>query len=118
MDLKINGKDYPLSFGLDFIAALDGKHYVEPNGIKLGQGLTAAVANIQLGNPTILIDLIQAATITEKIKPTLLEIKTFIENDVKDVEALMDDFFDAFTKAPMTKFLLKRITTAAEQATQ
>lgn len=109
MNLKINGIDYELHFGLDFIAALDRKYYVTESGFQLGQGLTMTVSYIELGNPTILLDLIQAATITQKQKPTLSEIKHFIENDVEDVEALMQDFLSALEATAITKLMMKKM---------
>ena len=107
MNLTISGKDHELHFGLDFINYLDKKYYVEQNGFKLGQGLTYTVAQIELGNPSILVDLIVAGTITgNKAKPE--EIKTFIETEA-DIEVLMNDFLSSLEKAPVIRFNMKKL---------
>jgi len=107
MNLVINGKDYELYFGLDFINYLDKKYFVEQNGFKLGQGLTYTVAQIELGNPSILVDLIVAGTITgNKVKPE--DAKLFIETQA-DIEALMNDFLLSLEKSPVTRFNMKKL---------
>jgi len=107
MNLTINGKDYDLYFGLDFINHLDKKYFIEQNGFKLGQGLTYTVAQIELGNPSILVDLIVAATITGS-KPKIDEVKKYVETEA-DIEVLMDDFLSKLEKTPITRFNLKKL---------
>lgn len=116
MNLNINGKDYELHFGLDFIAALDRKYVVSQSGFQIGQGLTMVTSYIEMGNPTILTDLIQAATITEKSKPTVPEIKQFLEHDVQDLEGLMNDFLSALETNAMTGLMMKKMKKATEKA--
>ena len=107
MTITINKKDYNLHFGLDFIAYLDKKYHISENGFQLGQGLTYIVAQIELGSPLILLDLITAATITGN-KPKPEDIKTFIERDA-DIEVLMNDFLLQLEKSPTTKFTMKKL---------
>jgi len=107
MNLTIENKDYELYFGLDFIAYLDDKYYIEQNGFKLGQGLTYAIAQIELGNPLILIDLILAGAATGS-KPKIEVIKKYIENDA-DIEVLMTDFFQHLGESPTTRFTMKKL---------
>lgn len=109
MNLNINGKDYELHFGLDFIAQLNKKHVAIENGYELGRGLYNAVVQIENSDPTILVDLIQAATITESAPPTIEDIKKYLETEVEDVEVLMDDFLSQLATAPMTRVTMKRI---------
>jgi len=107
MNLTIENKDYELYFGLDFIGCLDDKYHIEQNGFKLGQGLTYAIAQIELGNPLILVDLIIAGTATGS-KPKLEAIKRYIENDA-DIEVLMTDFLSALGKSSTTRFTMKKL---------
>lgn len=107
MNLTIASKEYKLYFGLDFIAYLDDKFYIEQNGFKLGQGLTFAIAQIELANPSILLDLIKAGTVTTNM-PSEEEIKSFIENDA-DIEVLMTDFLRLFAESRTTRFLMKKL---------
>ena len=113
MYLTINGKDYELHFGLDFIAYLDKKYNVVENGFHLGQGLTYSVAQMEMGNPLILVDLIAAATITGA-KPRPEDIKKYIESEA-DIEALMTDFLSALQTAPSTRFTMKKLGLALEK---
>jgi len=107
MKITINSKDYELYFGLDFIAYLDKKYHIVQNGFQLGQGLTYAIAQIELGNPLILLDLITAGTITGA-KPKAEDVKKFIETEA-DIEVLMSDFLSALETAPSTKFTMKKL---------
>ena len=107
MNLTINGKDYELYFGLDFISYLDKEHYIEQDGFKIGHGLTTVITQIEMGNPVVLVDLILAATITGN-RPKADEVKKFIENEV-DIEVLMNDFLSALETTPITRFNLKKM---------
>ena len=107
MNLTINNKVYEMKFGLDFINHLDKKYYFEQDGIKIGQGLTYVVIQIELGNPLILVDLITAATVTGT-KPKVDDIKAFIETEA-DIEALMSEFLTALENTPITRFTMKKL---------
>ena len=107
MNLTINNKDYELYFGLDFIAYLDNKYHFEQNGFKLGQGLTYSIAQIELGNPLILLDLIIAGTVTGS-KPKEEDVKKFIEMEA-DIEVLMSDFLSSLGKSSTTRFTMKKL---------
>ena len=107
MNLTISGKAYDLYFGLDFINHLDKKYYIEQNGFKLGQGLTYALAQIELGNPLILVDLIIAGTVTgTKVREE--EVKKYLETEA-DIEVLMTDFLHNLEKSPITRFNMKKL---------
>jgi len=108
MNLTINNKDYDLYFGLDFISYLDDKYHIEQNGFKLGQGITYVIAQIELGNPIILLDLILAGTATG-VQPKLEDIKKFIENNA-NIEVLMTDFLSSLGKSPTTRFTMKKLS--------
>lgn len=117
MTITINKKNYDLHFGLDFIAYLDKKYHINEGGFQLGQGLTYTVAQIELGNPVILLDLIAAATATGT-KPKPEDIKTFVETN-EDIEGLMNGFLSQLEKSPTTKFTMKKLgLLMAEEATK
>ena len=116
MNLTINGKEYELHFGLDFIGYLDNKYYVEHDGIKLGHGLTYALAQIEMGNPSVILDLILGATITGN-KPKLGDVKKFVETEA-DIEVLMNDFLSSLEKAPVTRFNMKKLGLLIEEETK
>ena len=114
MTITINKKEYTLHFGLDFIAYLDKKYHIVQNGFHLGQGLTYVVAQIELGNPLILLDLITAATTTGS-KPKPEDVKKYIETEA-DIEVLMTDFLSQLEKAPTTRFAMKKLGLLIEEA--
>ena len=82
--------------------------------LHLGQDLTYAVAQMELGNPLILLDLIAAGTGTGA-RPKPEDVKKFIETEA-DIEALMTDFLSAFATAPTTKFQMKKLGLLMEEA--
>ena len=106
MKLTVNKKEYELKFGLDFINHLDKKFYTEHDGFKIAQGLTHVWAQIELGNPTVLLDLIEAATITGT-KPKGADVKNFVETEA-DLEMLMAEFLSMLENTPLTRFTLKK----------
>ena len=112
MTLTINKKEYELYFGLDFIAYLDKKYHIVENGFQLGQGLTYVVAQIELGNPLILVDLILAGTQTST-KPKEVDVKKYIETEA-DIEVLMNDFLAKLSSSPATKFTMKKLAQMLE----
>jgi hypothetical protein len=76
-------------------------------GFVLGQGLVYVSTQIEMGNPLILIDLIEAGTTTGE-KPKTEDIKKFIETEA-DIEVLMNDFLSHLETAPTTHFMLKKL---------
>jgi hypothetical protein len=79
--LKIGKKTYDLYLGFDFIRELDKRHPEKVMGMTFGFGVGKTLINLLNRNPIAVLDFIQAATITEKQKPS-----------VKDIEALFDEW--------------------------
>lgn len=85
MNLTINDKDYPLTFGLAFLDFVDNR-----SGMKMdvdGQEVNTGIAGMGMlksklatYSPTALVTVIKGATATERQKPSN-----------KDIEAWMDD---------------------------
>lgn len=108
MKLTINGVDYPLYFGLDFMAYLNERHKTITGEYEIGRGLYNALIQIDEGDPAILVELIMAATVTGEAAPTEEDVKKYIENEA-DIEQLVDDFLSAFEKANSTRLIMKRL---------
>lgn len=79
--IKIGKKDYDLYLGFDFIRELDKRHPEETQGITFGFGVGMTLINLTQRSPLGVLDFIQAATVTEKQKPS-----------VKDIEALFTEW--------------------------
>lgn len=114
MNININGTDHELYFGLDFIAHLDERCKVKVGDVELGNGIYNARTQLLVGNPLILIDLIQAATTTNQKKPSVDDIKKYIEAEA-DIEKLVNDFLAAFETASVPRYMLRNLETAVEK---
>jgi Phage protein. len=116
MNLKINGKDYKLHFGVAFVHELDTRHKMIQSGLQFGQGLATVTAMLAMGNPAILVDLIQAATITETFPPAKIEIERYIDS-VEDMEALINNFLELLETSPTTKLMMKKLAENSKKKT-
>lgn len=114
--ITIEGKDYTLTYGFEFIRELDKRYAVSDGGVSFGFGVQHAVVDLQQKNPVILLDIIQAATITERQKPSVKGIEAYViaeaENDKLD--SLFDDFLSELRTQPLTKATVKRVEEATE----
>lgn len=109
MTITINGKEYPIYIGLDFLDYLDSIYFIEEKGVKFGQGLSMAVVHLTTENPVVLYHLIKAGTITEKSKPSNGDIKKYLETEA-DCEALCADFLSVLETAHLTKSKLAKLS--------
>ena len=116
MQLVINEKEIELYFGIDFIEFLDKKYSLKREGVEFAMGVSNAIVYLQQANPRILIDIIQAGTVTSNNKVGVSEIKRFVESQ-EDLEWMFSDFLGQLETAPMTKTAVARMRKAqAEQA--
>ncbi len=53
-NIEINGKDYTLSFGIDFIREMDKRYHIDAEGFPLGAGLQSAIIYLIQENPVII----------------------------------------------------------------
>lgn len=114
--LEINGKEYPLSFGIDFIREMDKRHQIDAQGFPLGAGLQSAVIYLVQENPVILEDIILSATHTLKSIPKKADIEAWIEEQGDNLEQVYADFLSALKTAPMTKKKTIQMVEAMEEA--
>lgn len=77
--IKIGKKNYDLYLGFDFVRELDKRYPEQLMGMSFGFGVGKTLINLLQRSPIAVLDFLQAATITEKSKPS-----------VKDIEALFD----------------------------
>ncbi len=114
MQLVINEKEIELYFGIDFIEFLDKKYSLKREGVEFAMGVSNAMVYLQQANPRILIDIIQAGTITDNKKIGVSEIKRWVETQ-EDLEGLFTDFLTQLETAPMTKTAVARMRKASKQ---
>ncbi|HJE96319.1 MAG TPA: tail assembly chaperone [Ligilactobacillus acidipiscis] len=110
MEITLEGKTYPLHFGLKFIKELDEK-YNQNQGIKFGIGVKTIYARLNSSDPFAMYEALHAALNTED-GVDLTE--SMFEDWVDDLpnDKAYTDFFDKFVKefksARMTKPLIKQ----------
>lgn len=81
MELKINGKDIEIIFGLAFNRELDTVYKVEGSGLKFGAGLDTVIPEILSGSVVALAETIYRGTAhIKKGRPSQHQIDKFIEN--------------------------------------
>lgn len=115
MQLNINGKEFNLYFGIDFIAELDKKYPAEANGVKFGMGVNSSLFYLKQENPRVLVDLIHAATSTADMRPGETEIKRWVEN-YEDLDGLFESFLTELSTQRMTKGAVQKMNRAQEKA--
>ena len=113
--LTINEREYELSFGIAFIRELDKKFCSNVNGMNFGAGVRSAVVYLLDGNPVILVDIIQAATITNRSKLSEKDIEKWLE-EPDDLDVVFDDFLTCLKTSKLTKKTTMAIVEAVEQA--
>jgi len=111
MQIDINGREQRLFFGLDFIEWLDKKYKMDGGGVNFGVGVMNTLVSLQQANPLILVDIIQAGTLTNDNPPGKTEIKKWVESQ-EDLEWLFTDFLAGLEQAPMTRTIARRMKQA------
>lgn len=104
MLLKINGKEYELRFGFDFIGYINKMSSLEmeaEEGINLKlsgiTGMKLLTVGISQKMPSTLRLLIKGATITEKSIPSNIELENFIDELLED-ENTYNEVYDEIVK--------------------
>src|SRR5699024_12709252 len=105
MELNINGKNYKLSFGIKFIKEMDKIHGQDQKGIKMGIGLEMMEAQLSMGRPTALFDVIKCSTSHLKSNPTNDDNEAFLEEKAINgkLATLFEEVGEATKQAPFLK---------------
>lgn len=107
-EITIKDKTYPLYFGLDFIREMDKRYAIESNiGLKFGAGMQSVLYYLEQWNPTVLVELILAATHTLKSVPSRKDLEEWLLE--QDLEALFEHFLSSLKNSPMTGIQIKKL---------
>jgi len=112
--IEINGTNYPLKFGLEFIRKMNKKYkaQAEEAGVE-GEdaGLAYAISAVALDNSvTTLIDaILEAAATVKDNQLTKDKLVEWIESDDMDIDKLFEDVEDFFEKSNFCKITLKKL---------
>ena len=115
MQVKINGKDYELNFGIRWVLLMNQKHNITQNGLSQGMGINQAVASLSQYDPIGLSEILLNATWINKERPTSADIEHFLETDA-DVKKLCDSILKEIEAANATKAQVKNVLKAMKTA--
>lgn len=98
MNIEINGKTYPLTFGLRFLDTVDKERgfTADVEGMQMNTGaggMSMLQQGLEVYSPTHLATVIRAATATERQKPSNQDIEKFIESLAENGDEYYD-FYD------------------------
>lgn len=115
MQVKINGKDYELNFGIRWVLLMNQKHNITQNGLSQGMGINQAVASLSQYDPIGLSEILLNATWINKERPTSADIDHYLETDA-DIKKLCDSILKEIETANATKAQAKNVLKAMKKA--
>ena len=115
MQVKINGKDYELNFGIRWVLLMNQNHNITQNGLSQGMGINQAVASLSQYDPIGLSEILLNATWINKDRPTSADIDHYLETDA-DIKKLCDSILKEIETANATKAQVKNVLKAMKQA--
>ena len=115
MQIKINGKDYELNFGIRWVLLMNQKHNIAQNGLSQGMGINQAVASLSQYDPIGLSEILLNATWINKERPTSADIDHYLETDA-DIKKLCDSILKEIETANATKAQVKNVLKAMKTA--
>lgn len=115
--IEINGKNYPLKFGFDFMRKMNKKMIRRDEGTGKDEenGLEYVIAQIMDHNIEYLVEVIMTANATEDEKIDKKELIEWIENDDTDIDAIFEEIDSFFAKANCTKNAHRNVMLLVEQ---
>lgn len=115
MQIKINGKDYELNFGIRWVLLMNQKHNIALNGLSQGMGINQAVASLRQYDPVGLSEILLNATWINKDRPTSADIDHYLDTDA-DIKKLCDEILKEIETANATKAQAKNVLKAMKKA--
>lgn len=104
MNLKLNGTDYRVKFGVGFVRELDKKYYTlnKTGTIKFGLGIESQVPFLLSGDLVVLSEFLFLGTCTEEKRPTQGEIDEYIDQ-LENAEPLFDEVIRELKESNATR---------------
>lgn len=110
MILEINGKEYELYFGMDFIREIDKMYPLNSFGMdmKVG-GLPFLNTALAMRNPVALVNVIKAGTSTLPQKPSTEDVEIYVTERIiqEGPEKVFKEFDEEIKKQPFLIALIK-----------
>lgn len=108
MEIKINGKNVELNFGVAFVRELDKVAGMKVNGQSFGFGLTKSLPALQAYDPAVLADVLYCAAWDNKPRPTQKAIDEFIDTN-SDLEKVFDEVNKTIAESNAVKVAAKNL---------
>lgn len=108
MEIKINGKNVELNFGVAFVRELDKVAGMKVNGQSFGFGLTKSLPALQAYDPAVLADVLYCAAWDNKPRPTQKAIDEFIDTN-SDLEKVFAEVNKAIAESNAVKVAAKNM---------
>ena len=115
MQIKIDGKDYELNFGIRWVLLMNQKHNITQNGLSQGMGINQAVASLSQYDPIGLSEILLNATWINKERPTSADIDHYLDTDA-DIKKLCDSILKEIEVANATKAQVKNVLKTMKKA--
>jgi len=114
MNIKINGKDIKLKFGVKFCRVLDEMYKVDYQGLEFGMGVNMAHMSLAQYNPTALSNVIKAASAHKEFSQDEVDdaIDTYAEEN-DGLGKLFKDITDEMGKSPTVKATIEHFKKTA-----
>lgn len=114
MEVKINGRTYPLHFGLGFLNEVNkhesAKMEVEGQTMSTGMmGMQLFNSSLQVYDPVALAKVIQYATSTEQQKPAKKDIEAYVDQLIEKEEYydVYDELNEELGKQPVVQVAIQ-----------
>ncbi|HGM1653684.1 tail assembly chaperone [Lactobacillus gasseri] len=114
MQIKIDGKEYELNFGVRWVLLMNKKYHAADAGLDQGMGITQAVSSLTQYEPEGLAEILLTATWINKSRPTLEDIYHYLETNA-DIAKLCDAIMKEIKEANATKAAVKNVLEAVKK---
>lgn len=91
LKLEINGHEVEVQTGIRFLKELNKRFTYQVQGIELGFGLRRAMIEMDMGDPTVLIPLIECGTVKSPYRPSADEIEDYLDS-IDNHDELIEKF--------------------------
>lgn len=115
MQIKINGRNYELNFGIRWVNLMNQKHNINQNGLSQGMGINQAVASLMQYDPVGLSEIILNATWINKSRPTAADIDNYLDTKA-DIYQLCNSILREIENANATKAQVKNVLKTMKMA--
>lgn len=111
MIITVEGQEHELYFGFDFLKEINREMGLEVEGVALqAGGLIKLQSALAMSDPVAILTALRAGTSTNKVRPTIKQLETFLAVDLTDEEydELVEELKDALKKSPIVRRALPK----------